>query len=136
MTVSQERLTRTSTPLSGKLLRMQILEYYRLIDQNKIDDILELFSDDAQYLRCGETYRGYEQIAHFYKVERKIKGTHTINDLWIIGQTGIVEGTFAGWGEEGQPKVVNFADFFIFNPNHKIQERRTYLMLGSSYVKR
>ena len=65
MLTSQKTLSRHYRTASEKILYMKLFEYYRLIDQSKIDEILKLFSQDAQYLRCGETYEGYEQIERF-----------------------------------------------------------------------
>ena len=92
MITSQKTLPKCYKTASEKLLYIKLLEYYRLIDQAKVDEVLRMFSKDAQYLRCGEAYKGYEQIEYFYKVERKIKGSHTIKNLWIVNGIGIVEG--------------------------------------------
>ncbi len=122
------------SPLDRSLQTI-VRKYYKLIDEHKIDEVLDLFSQTAQYLRCGEVYNGIKAIEKFYKHERKIKGSHDLQNLWIIGPTAIVEGVFRGKGAEGQPKKVGFADFFRFNEESQIQDRHTYLMLGSSYVR-
>ncbi|BAU66184.1 hypothetical protein STA3757_35870 [Stanieria sp. NIES-3757] len=135
MLLSQKLLEREyGSPLDRSLQKI-LLEYYKLIDEHKIDEVVNLFSKTAHYLRCGEVYSGIEAIEKFYKNERKIRGSHEIENLWVIDQTGIVEGIFTGKGVDDQPKKVGFADFFTFNKESKIQDRHTYLMLGSSYVR-
>ena len=120
---------------STNSLRSTLLAYYSLVDSESIDDILSLFSEDATYTRCESFYNGIAEIERFYREERKIRGTHDIRNLWVVGRIGIVEGTFSGRGAEGQSKQVGFADFFTFNREGKISDRRTYLQLGSNYVK-
>ncbi|RUR79711.1 nuclear transport factor 2 family protein [Chlorogloeopsis fritschii PCC 9212] len=112
-----------------------VLNYYQLIDEQKINEVLNLFSETASYARCEEVFSGIKALENFYKNERKITGHHEIKNLWIIGRTAIVEGIFRGKGADGKPKKVSFADFFTFNDEGKVQNRRTYLMLGGSYVK-
>lgn len=116
-------------------LRSTLLTYYSLVDSESIDEVLRLFSEDATYMRCESFYKGIAEIERFYKEERKIRGAHDIKYLWVVGKIGIVEGTFSGRGADANPKHVGFADFFTFNQDGKISDRRTYLQLGSNYVK-
>ena len=132
---SQKLLEKQYSSPRDRSLQAIVLKYYQLIDKHKIDQVLHLFSETAQYMRCGEVYSGIKALEKFYKTERKIRGSHDIKNLWVIGQTGIVEGVFTGKGADGQPKKVGFADFFTFNEETQIQNRHTYLMLGSSYVR-
>jgi ketosteroid isomerase-like protein len=120
---------------SSNSLRSILLAYYSLIDSGAIDEALSLFSEDATYMRCESLYSGIAEIEHFYRNERKIRGSHELKNLWVIERTGIVEGIFSGRGIEGQSKHVGFADIFIFNQSGKISNRHTYLQLQSSYVK-
>jgi hypothetical protein len=126
---------RTGAPPSDGVLMDSSLKYYRLVDEQRIDEMLDLFSETATYSRCESVYRGIDEIANFYRNERKIRGRHEIENVWIISRTGIVEGIFTGKGADDQPKQVRFADFFTFDDEGKIQNRNTYLMLGGSYVK-
>ncbi len=135
MMVSQKLLEKQYGSLRDRSLQAIVLKYYQLIDEHKIDEVLHLFSETSHYLRCGEVYSGIKALEKFYRNERKIRGSHDIKNLWVIDQTGIVEGVFTGKGADGQPKKVGFADFFTFNKESKIQDRHTYLMLGSSYVR-
>jgi len=119
----------------SEALSVVMLRYYDLIDQEKIDEVLSLFSKTATYRRCEQLYDGIAEIEDFYRNGRKIRGRHEIMSHWVSGQTGIVEGVFRGKGLNDSPKDVGFADFFTFDREGKICDRHTYLMIGSSYVK-
>ena len=118
-----------------RLSEVIVRKYYELIDDQKIDEVLSLFSKSATYIRCETTFNGIEEISGFYKNERKIKGRHTINSLLAVGRTVVIEGNFMGKGVNGEAKEIRFADFFTLNTEQKIETRHTYLMLGSNYVR-
>ena len=110
-------------------------DYYKLIDEQEEEKVLDLFANDACYTRCEAVYKGIEEIGDFYRNQRKITGRHTINSLWVEDRHIIVEGHFDGKGADDSPKHIAFADFLDFNDEGKVQNRRTYLMIGSNYVK-
>ena len=112
-----------------------VRKYYELIDDQKIDEVLALFSNSATYVRCETTFSGIEEISGFYKNDRKIKGRHTINSLLAVGRNVVIEGNFVGTGVNGEAKNIRFADFFTLNTEEKIETRHTYLMIGSNYVR-
>jgi len=115
-------------------LRSKVLSYYELIDQEKIDKVVNLFAPAATYARCEKLYNGVSEIENFYRNDRKIRGRHEIRSVWTTGQTGIVEGVFTGKGGDDSPRQVGFADFFTFDSEGKIVNRRTYLMIGGGYI--
>jgi hypothetical protein len=118
-----------STPIQD------IREYYERIDANDTEWVLSLFSPDATYQRAGMEYRGMQEIRDFFCVQRKIRGTHLIDQIWRVeADIVIAMGRFEGVGAAGDPRTVGFADVWRFDGNQRVTRRETFLGLGHSYV--
>ena len=113
----------------------QICEYYRRIDAGDVEWVIALFAPDARYLRADEIYDGRDSIAHFYRDGRKIRGSHTLENVVVHGITVFVRGVFDGVGAMQQPKQVSFCDVWQFNRTEQVALRQTYLAIGASYVR-
>lgn len=105
-------------------------QYYTLVDSGDIDNMLQLFSVDVTYNRCGEDVNGLEEMTVFYKEKRTLQGSHSIESMIVEGDTVVVRGVFNGKNDQEDRKCLQFADFFIFNEENKVTERRTYLAEG------
>ena len=114
-----------------------IREYYRRIDAHDTAWVVDLFAEDATYDRADATYRGRAAIAHFFQVERQIRGSHTLDDLLCDARLGLVAvtGAFEGAGKAGDARNVGFADVWRFNADQRVIRRQTFLALGSQYVR-
>jgi ketosteroid isomerase-like protein len=113
-----------------------VAEYYPHIDAVDTDWVIELFADDAVYRRADVTYAGLPAIARFFREERKIRGRHTLEGMWIDSpsRSVVVTGQFVGEGIAGDPRSVGFADVWQFNTAMLVARRQTYLALGHRYV--
>jgi hypothetical protein len=113
-------------------------EYYPHIDAVDTDWVIELFADDAVYRRADVTYTGLPAIARFFREERKIRGRHTLERMWIDSpsRSVAVTGQFEGEGIAGDSRSVGFADVWQFNTAMLVARRQTYLALGHRYVER
>ena len=115
-----------------------IADYYLKIDNQKISEILDMFSFDATYERADIIYSGLIEISDFFLNKRRIRGEHILDrvipceDHHIV----IVTGRFVGTGAEGDSRAVDFVDVWQFNELNKINKRKTYLALGNKYVER
>ena len=112
-----------------------IREYYRRVDKGDLDWVLDLFADNSEYTRADACYASKAEIEAFYRRQRKIAGVHTLEHLYQSGETVIVDGCFDGKGADGSEKHVGFADFWQFDPDGRVANRRTYLALGSQVVR-
>jgi hypothetical protein len=115
-----------------------IADYYPHIDNMDTEWVLRLFADDAVYERADATYNGIFEIRGFFCSERQIRGKHNLSGLWTVpaSNTVFVTGRFEGYGAEGDPRGVKFADIWQFNENSKVIKRETYLGLGHAYIQR
>jgi hypothetical protein len=115
-----------------------IAGYYPKIDNQKISEILEMFSLDAIYERADITYRGIDEISDFFINKRKIRGNHILDRVVPCEEHHIVivTGHFVGTGAEGDSRKVDFVDIWQFNESNKVNKRKTYLALGYEYVER
>lgn len=112
-----------------------IEEYYERIDANDTDWVLSLFSPDATYQRAGVEYRGVQQLRYFFCVQRRIRGTHCIEQVWRIESDIVIAvGRFDGVGAAGDRRTVRFADVWRFNEERRVSRRETFLGIGHSYV--
>lgn len=108
-----------------------VKNYYTYVDDSQLDDLLDLFSDDSYYKRCGLEIRGKQELETFYRQGRSISGKHAINNIFTSPDNSvIVEGSFVGVWRDGTPISINFSDFFFFNEDYKIRERHTYTDQG------
>ena len=119
-------------------LAKTVSAYYPRIDAVDTEWVLALFADDAVYLRADAVYAGRPAIARFFCEERKIRGRHTIDRMWIDhGSASVVAvGRFDGLGIAGDTRSVRFADVWQFNEAGLVTQRQTYLALGHEYVER
>lgn len=115
-----------------------VAEYYRHVDAMDIDWLIGLFAVDAVYHRADVTYTGLPAIAKFFRDERKIRGRHTLEKMWLDAASRgvVVTGQFDGQGISGDPRSVGFADVWHFNDAALVVRRQTYLALGHRYVER
>jgi hypothetical protein len=121
----------------SKLARI-VGEYYEHIDAEDTDWVIGIFAVDAVYHRADVTYAGLLAIANFFRNERKIRGRHTLENMWLDATLGgvVVTGQFDGLGISGDPRTVGFADVWYFNDATLVTRRQTYLALGHRYVER
>ena len=113
----------------------KVKQYYPKVDSGDIDWIIDLFDDNGVYVRADVSYSGKNEIKDFYENDRKITGKHTVEKIFTENNSIAVNGVFEGVGADGAAKKVGFADFWTFKDNGKVGMRRTYLAIGSDYVK-
>lgn len=113
-------------------VRRRVEAYYRLVDAQAFDEMLELFADDAVYARPGyEPLRGKPAIAEFYRGARVIaSGRHTLANVLIDGDRAAVEGSLRGTLRDGRDVEVRFADFFSLRDG-LFATRDTYFFAAS-----
>jgi len=113
----------------------QIKNYYKYVDENKINSLLSLFSEDIIYVRCGHLIKGKDKLKAFYTEDRRILGNHKLNEIINNGDKIITRGVFKGTNKEGSAVELQFADFFYLNERGEIKKRYTYLLTGFSLTK-
>ena len=108
-----------------------VRSYYSLVDRNRVDDLLSLFSNDIYYRRCRKEINGIAELSRFYHAERQLEGRHSI--LRVLGDQQnliAIEGSFIGYSD-GQPINIQFVDVFLFDGNSKVCQRHTYSDQGN-----
>ena len=115
-----------------------VAAYYPHVDACDFDWLLGIFAAQAVYQRADLRYDGIDAIAHFLGDERQIRGQHHIHRLLSDAptRTVIATGLFDGKGAAGDARLAGFADIWVFNADHLVIERQTYLALGHDYVAR
>jgi steroid delta-isomerase len=110
-----------SNPLTTVVRR-----YYRAVDSGDVDALLELFTDDALYLRPGyPPMRGRRAIDEFYRGQRVIaSGSHSLLEVTEAPNSVVVQGRFVGLSHAGDELTASFAD--IFHGACHIAFRQTY----------
>jgi ketosteroid isomerase-like protein len=104
--------------------------YYDAVDDDRIDDLLAVFTDDVTYERPGHpTIEGKHALERFYREERALDGTHALHDVVADGDTVSVRGTFTGT-QDGDPVEIGFADFHRV-ADGAVAERHTYTTTGT-----
>ena len=111
-------------------IKGMVLKYYELIDQDRIEELLNLFSKDIYYKRCKNEIRGMKDFEAFYRKERSISGRHKVIRVIVQSYVAVVEGSFEGNWKDGTPIKIDFADIYFFNKEGKIYERHTYTDQG------
>jgi hypothetical protein len=113
-----------------------IREYYPRIDAGDFDWVVGIFAPDAVYDRADVRYAGIARIGHFFRVERQIRGVHTVADLWSDKgrRTVWATGVFEGQGAMKDDRRAGFADIWRFNHADLVERRQTYLAIGHDYV--
>ncbi len=110
-------------------------EYYSRIDKGDTNWVIDLFSENAAYVRGEVTYQGKEQIREFFQITRQIKGVHAIQSIRRDKDTVVVAGHFSGFGADGKPKEVDFCDFWTFK-GREVLKRQSYLGAGAKVVEK
>ncbi|MFW6448981.1 MAG: nuclear transport factor 2 family protein [Halobacteriota archaeon] len=100
--------------------------YYRLVDEDATDELIQLFADDVRYERPGQgAIVGRDALRRFYEDERPLsEGEHTIDAVVVDGATAAVRGRFTG-RQDGHRVAFGFADFHEFE-NGEIARRYTF----------
>lgn len=108
-----------------------IREYYEYVDSEAYDDFFGLFAEDITYHRPGQDpIEGMDDFEEFYREIRPIeRGTHTVDELVVDGDTVAVRGQFDGV-LDGQQVQFGFADFHRFDDDGEIEERWSYTDTG------
>jgi ketosteroid isomerase-like protein len=109
--------------------------YYPKVDAGDVEGVIGMFADDGEYQRVDAAYNGKQAIADFYRGDRKIQGTHSLKNVVAEANTVIANAVFEGVGADGSPKKIGFADVWQFDTDGLVNSRKTYLAVGSDYVK-
>jgi hypothetical protein len=117
------------------LQEQTVREYYRRIDNSDLNWIAKLFDVGAVYIRGEDRYVGQPRIIQFFRAERKIRGSHRVDEVIVHGGVAIARGHFSGRGADDSPKEIDFCDVWVFNPEGRVVSRQTYLGGNASYVK-
>lgn len=116
-----------------------IKTYYKQVDQNNFNDVLERFADSAVYERQGwASLIGKNAITRFFKRDRTLRGKHSLTAIyanqypsqfvkWLSGKTVYAEGLFDG--TQGQKPVhLKFQDFWVFRPkDNRVIFRKSWI---------
>jgi len=104
----------------------RVRAYYDAVDDERIDDLLELFADDVVYDRPGQPpIEGKDELEAFYREQRPLEdGSHTVHDVLVDDGEAAVRGTFSGV-QDGDDVAFGFADVHVFEDG-RIAERYTY----------
>lgn len=102
--------------------------YYRLVDENEVDALIDLFAPDAVYRRPGyEPLHGRDALRSFYSGERVIaSGRHEVDALVADADTVAVHGRFVGVLKDGSDACLRFADFYTFDEQGRFATRDTF----------
>lgn len=111
-------------------LHQRTREYYRLVDADDLDGVLDWFADDAVYYRPGyDPIRGRQELRAFYGGERVIaSGQHVLESVLGDGRSVAVRGRFEGTLKDGSAATVGFADFIDYDDQQpaRVRQRRSY----------
>ena len=55
-----------------------IISYYQEVDAKNIDTVLDMFHEDAHYIRAEKTISGKQALRQFYTKERRLNGRHKL----------------------------------------------------------
>lgn len=95
-----------------------------------IDDVVELFTDDAVLKSPREgIFRGREQVHEFFELNAQYfaEGVHNVDRYYEDGDTVVCEGTIAGKTADGREyEGVGLVDVMDFDGD-RIEELRVYL---------
>lgn len=103
-----------------------VRSYYRAVDDDDIATLLDVFDDDAVYLRPGYApIRGRRELDEFYRRVRVISsGRHHIDSITATDDTAVACGRFIGRSRSGDDLAADFADLFVGGA--RVRFRRTY----------
>lgn len=107
--------------------RELIRAYFRAVDANDIDSVVESFHDDIVYERPGyEAISGKDRLRQFFTEERIIaEGRHAVEDVLVDGDRVAAWGSFAGKSRTGADLRESFCDVYEMRDD-KIYRRRTF----------
>lgn len=110
-----------------------VLSYYRLVDDEKFVDLIQLFAPAAEYRRPGyEPFIGRPALMDFYYRQRVItRGRHSISSLVVDHRTVAVRGRFTGATRGGGSVNLRFADFFVLDSSGLFAARETFFFVPS-----
>ncbi|OIB58459.1 nuclear transport factor 2 family protein [Natrialba sp. SSL1] len=98
-----------------------VRDYYDTVDDERYDDLVELFTEDVRYERPGQgAITGREALREFYLEGRPLEnGSHEVHDVVVDDQTNTaaVRGSFSGV-QHGESVEFGFADF------HELEDGR------------
>lgn len=103
-----------------------VRRYYRLVDDDAYEDLVELFAPDIRYERPGQDpIEGRDALRRFYLEGRPLsEGRHEVHAVLVDEDSVAVRGTFSG-RQQGRPVSFGFADFHEFEDG-LIARRYTY----------
>jgi steroid Delta-isomerase len=102
--------------------------YYRLVDSNDVEGLVELFAPDAVYQRPGYSpLTGRDELQKFYHRQRIIeRGEHTLSCIVVRQPHVAIHGNFVGTLKDGRNVALRFAEFFIFGDDGLFSRRDTF----------
>jgi ketosteroid isomerase-like protein len=74
-----------------------IVEYYKRVDAQDIDWVLDLFTADSRYVRADADYTDKQAITDFYRNDRKIAGAHSVDRVVAEGDQVLAAGVLKAW---------------------------------------
>ncbi len=106
----------------------RVERYYRLVDADDVDGLLDLFAPEAVYCRPGyEPFVGRDALRAFYEGDRVIEsGRHTVDHTVVGPESVAVHGRFEGTLRDGSTASLRFADFFTFADDGRFATRDTF----------
>lgn len=104
-----------------------VREYYDRVDDEDVEGLLALFSDDVRYERPGrDAIEGIGELRAFYEEGRPLEdGSHEVADVLVDGRRVAVRGRFSGV-QNGDRVAFGFADHHEFDDEGRITNRWTY----------
>jgi ketosteroid isomerase-like protein len=105
-----------------------VQHYYKLVDANDVDGLLDLFAPDAVYHRPGYApLIGRAELERFYSADRIIaEGTHSLHTVIACDDKVAAHGEFAGTLKDGSQVTLRFADFFAVREDGRFARRDTF----------
>lgn len=106
----------------------RVTTYYRLVDENDVDGLVDLFAPGAVYRRPGyEPLEGHAALRAFYEGDRVIEsGVHTLEEMVVGAEAVAVHGRFEGRLKDGSEASLRFADFYTFASDGRFATRDTF----------
>ena len=104
-----------------------VRKYYNAVDNNDLETLFSVFSDNIVYKRPGyDPIIGMKDFMDFYRSNRIIReGHHTLFNIIVHEPYVIVEGEFKGILKDGTESYTKFVDVYTFSGN-KAVKRHTY----------
>ncbi|QIS21222.1 nuclear transport factor 2 family protein [Nocardia terpenica] len=111
----------------------RVQRYYDLVDAGEVDELVNLFAEEAVYHRPGyPPMVGRAALSEFYRTQRVIKfGAHTLSQVTAAESDVAVHGEFAGVLKDDSEVTVRFADFFALDADGFFTRRVTFFFAPS-----